>query len=853
MLPKTTVAQQIDTVVTSIPKDTSKTAISLTTDSIAKPDSLTTDSTKKVRLSENAIKSDVKYVAKDSISFDLESKTVKMYNTAQVNYEQIELKAAHISYGFQDNQVYATSLPDTANLPYGKPIFSDNGQTYDSDTIRYNFKTKKGAIKGVYTKLNNDGHIYGKLVKKDSNDVLWIKYGQFCPCEDKDAKTRIHVRRIKVIPHDKIVTGAGYLTVGKIPTPLVFPFGYFPNQDKATAGILIPSYGESASLGFFLQNGGYYQPLGSKADLELRGDIYSKGAYALRAESEYRSNYKHQGSLGLTYNVSKNSYKELQDYSENRNYFLRWNHAQDAKARPNTTFSANVNIGSGQTFRNNINTSLTDYVTNTFNSGIVYGKSWDGKPYNLGINVTHSQNTQTRDFSLSLPSASFNLSRVFLPLSFLKSKANPTEQWFEKIGFNYTSNFNNRLNTKEPQLRFDNAGNLVKDFKNGIEHKATLSTSFKALHLSINPAISYGEKWYFDRQHRYYNEETGVFGTQEEHSFFRIHQYSFNLNFSTQLFGMFTASRGKIAAVRHMMSPTVGFFYQPEFDYKKSVANNQPSGYTLYDPYEGSVFGTFGGRKSAGLNFGLNNNLEMKVRTPKDTAQQFKKIKLIDRYALSASYDVLKDSVKWSPITMNAGTVLFQKLTVQYNGTYSPYNYSDTANNIFYNQSLLKARGKLLRMLNSSLTFGLSVGQIKDQKIEKRKPGEKFKLSRILPAGIPVTLNANYNLNLIREINSNRHDTLIMTQSLTGSGDIQLLRRLRVGYNSGYDFKLKELTPTTLSIYWDLNCWELTATYIPFGFRKSYSIRLNMKSALLKDLKLERKRNLSTQGDLFLN
>ncbi|MES2627469.1 MAG: putative LPS assembly protein LptD, partial [Bacteroidota bacterium] len=331
---------------------------SLLTDS-AKADSLVADSLKKrVRISDNAISSDVKYVAKDSISFDLDRKTVRMYNTAQVNYESIQLKGAYISYGFTDNLVYSTSLKDTGKQDYGRPEFKDNDQTYESDTIRYNFKSKKGSIKGVYTKMNNDGHLYGKQVKKDTNDVLYIKDGSFCPCEDKNAKTMINVQRIKVIPHDKIVTGWGYLSVGKIPTPLVFPFGYFPNNDKQSSGILIPSYGESPTLGFFLLNGGYYQPLGKKADLALTGDIYSKGSFGLKAQSAYKSNYKYSGRVNLTYNVQKTSYREFIDFSENKNFVVDWNHLQDVKSKPNTTFSATVRVGTGKAFRNNLNSSL---------------------------------------------------------------------------------------------------------------------------------------------------------------------------------------------------------------------------------------------------------------------------------------------------------------------------------------------------------------------------------------------------------------------------------------------------------------------------------------------------------------
>ncbi len=813
-------------------------------------DSIVTDSlSKRVRISKNAIKSDVKYTAKDSMTFDLTAKTVKMYNTAQVNYEKIELKSAHISYGFASNLVFATSMKDTAGGDYGKPQFKDGEQAYDSDTLRYNFKTKKGAIKGVYTKMNNDGHIYGRLVKKDSNDVLWIKDGSFCPCEDKDAKTRIKVGRLKVIPQDKIITGWGYLSVGKIPTPLAFPFGFFPNQQKQSSGILIPAYGDNATLGFFLINGGYYQPIGEKLDLAVTGDIYSKGSFGFKTVSNYRSNYRNSGGVSLTYNVVKNSYKEFSDYTESRNFFVRWNHVQDPKARPNTTFSANVNVGSGKAFRNNFNSSVNDYISNSFNSGINYGKAWEGKPYTLSVSALHSQNTQSKSFSVTLPNAAFNLQRVFLPLDFLKPANDPTEKWFERIGFNFSSNFSNQLNTFDTLISFNNARNLAKDFRNGFNNTASLSTSFKALHMSINPSINYNEKWYFDRKLQYYNPPTGASGEVREYGFYRLHDYGARLNFTTQLFGMFTAKKGKVAAIRHIMTPSVALYYNPKFDYSITDNVGDSAKSVTYSPYNNNVFGSTGLAESGGLDFDLTNNLEMKVRTPRDTAELVKKIKLIDSYSIRSRYDIVKDSLNWSDINMAARTVLFQKVNLTYNGNFSAYNY-DAVTGGDINQSLVNGTGKLLRMKSTQFNVSMSFGKISDQAIKDLKKRDKFRITDILPVGIPITTSINYTINLTRNYGAGK-DTLITTQSLSAIGELQLLRRLKVGYNTGYDFTLKKLTPTFLNIYFDMNCWELVASYVPFGFRKSYTVRLNMKSAILKDVKLERRRNLSENNLIF--
>lgn len=824
-----------------------------------KSDSLTRDTatqvikditdTLRVKVSKNAIRSDVSYKAKDSIRFEMQQKNVLMFREAKVNYTSIELNAGFINYGFESNVVTATPIPDTAGLPDQKPSFKDGDQAYQSDTMRYNFKTKKASIKGVYTKLNNDGHLYGKLVKKDTNNVLWIADGQFCPCEDKDAKTLIKTRRIKVIPSKKIVTGAGYLSIGKIPTPLAFPFGLFPNSNKQSSGILIPSYGENAQLGFFLINGGYYQPIGERMDLQLTGDIYSKGSYGFTGISRYNTRYRNNGNVEVKYNTIKNSYREFPDFSETRNFFIKWNHLLDAKAIPNTSFSANVNVGSGSTFRNNFNSSITDYVSNSFNSGINYSKRWDGKPYSLNISANHSQNTQTRDFSVTLPNAAFSLQRINLPLGFLKPKSVAQSLWYEKIGFNLNSAFSNRLNTKETELRFDNARNLSKEFRNGVNHQASLSTSLKAWYIAINPRINYNERWYFDRIYNRYFEESGISENGREYGFYRNYDYGFDLNFSTQVFGMFAFKKGPVNAIRHMMTPSISAFYRPKFD-SFITTNSGPNQTPIkYNPYETGIFGSANNMQSGGLNFSLNNNLEMKVRQRSDSAQTFKKIKLLEAFSFNSSYDIFRDSLNWSDIQVQARTVLLEKLSVQYSGAYSAYSF-DEETGADRNAALIRTDGRLARLRGANLAINWSFGQIVDQTAGKRKKGEKLRLSHILPSGVPITTNLSYNINFTR-LYGRAQDTLITTQSFNAGGDIQLLRTIKIGYTTGYDFVLKELTPTFLNIYWDLNCWELSAGYVPFGNRKSYNIRLNMKSAILKDLKLERRRNLSDQNLLF--
>ncbi len=817
-------------------------------------DSLPKD-TNLVPLSDDGFDSEVTYNAKDSMIYDFENNKVRLYGDAVVKYQQIELKAAYIEYGFEDNKVNAFPTLDTANNPIGKPQFSDNGQAYEADTIRYDFDTKKGYIKGVYTNIS-DGHIYGQNVKKDTNDVLYIENAEFCPCEDKDALTRFRVNKIKVIPDDKVVTGPGYMKLGPIPTPLAFPFGLFPNSEKRAAGIVIPNYGESAELGFYLINGGYYTPLGEKADLKITGDIYSKGSYGFKGDVGYTSRYKHNGNFNLTYNVLKNGYKEFPPYSATNSLFVRWNHRQDAKKRPGTSFSASVNAGSSSTFTNTINASYNDYLSNTFRSSISYAKTLAPK-LNMTINFSHTQNTQTRQFDVNLPDAALNLSRVYLPLGFLKGKNNAKSYWFEKIGLTYSANLTNRLSTTEEKLQLNNLAPLKTDFKNGMKHDARLQTSLKAFNFTINPQVSYTERWYLKTFGRSY--DTSYVNNEKIDTllgFQRVNNYQYSANVTTVLYGMFAYKRGPIKAIRHMITPSATLNYNPGFDTRITESFGPDGESITYSPYDGTVYGGPSPNESGGVALNLNNNLEMKVRDRKDTTGSgTKKVKLIDALTFSTSYDAFRDSLKWSSIRMSGRTTLFKVLNLNYSATLDPYNFNDSTGTSV-DQSLWKARKQLVRMRNSTfaLTYGFNPSNAKAKKREKPAKSAPLsqKLRYLLPDGIPISVNTSYNLNITKQYRTDlQRDTSLVTQSISLNGNLQLLRKIKIGYQTGYDFVQKEVIPTNLNLYWDLNCWEFRFTYVPNGFRKSYFFSINMKSTLLRDLKYEKRKNLSGNDQLF--
>jgi lipopolysaccharide assembly outer membrane protein LptD (OstA) len=780
----------------------------------------------------------VDYDADDSLIFDYPNSTVYMYGNAIINYEDLELKADYVSFNYSTNNVIAAGRADSSGTIVGKPVFTDNGQSFDADSIKYNFKSKKGIIKQVGTGIA-DGHVYGTTVKKTEDDVMYIKNGEYCPCEDKNAKTRISTGKIKVIPNEKVVSGPWFLKIGKVPTPLGFFLGYFPNQTGESAGILIPKYGESAQLGFFLIDGGWYQPLGKNADLQVTGDIYTKGSYGMKSIFRYKNRYRFNGNLDLKYNVIKSGISGLPSATETKNTFIRWSHIQDPKARPNTSFNASVNIGSSSTFRNSINTDIQDFLTNTFQSNISYSKRWAGKPYNLAISGNHSQNTQTKIFNLSLPNVTFNLSRVNLPLSFLKSKTNSKNTWYENIGFNYTATASNRITANESALRLDSLNQLINSSRNGIRHSASVSTNINAWHFIVNPSVNFTDRMYFDRLDRSYDiaRDQAVIDTIARFS--NVYDYSFNTRVTTKLYGMYRFKKGKIKAIRHVMIPSATLNYSPGFD--QSITGNFGDSASLitYDPYSIGIYGTTSAQEVGGLALNLQNNVEMKVNSKdKDGNDASKKIKLIDAFSLSSFYNVFKDSVKWSNVNTNFRTSLFKKVNITANAVFNPYQI-DTATGQNINTSLYKSTGKLAKMRNANLAVGYNF-RLSDL-------WDKFNEKTV---NLSTNANVNYTYSSFYSTSEKQYNESF-TKSMTFSGDLKFLTRFSVGYFTGYDFVAKQMTPTTLNLYVDLNCWEFRVNYIPTGFLKSVQVSLNMKSAILKDVKIQRRKNLSDNNGLL--
>jgi len=777
------------------------------------------------------INDDILYDASDSMHFDIVNKKVFLYGDAFIKYENTEIKADFIEIDWTKNQIFAKGRIDSSRKMSGYPHFKEGTKTFKAKEMTYNYKSKKGIIKELVTK-EGEAFIHGKKVKKSRSEVMYLKKGEYTTCNAEKPHFSIRANRIKVIPGKKIVSGPAYLTVFNVPTPLFLPFGFFPNSSKESSGILIPSYGESANLGFFLKDGGYYFVLNKQMDLSVKGDIYTKGSWATRSLLRYKKRYKYNGNLNLSYGRMINSEKDLPNYSLKKDFFIKWTHKQDPKANPSLLFSANVNAGSS-TYHKNNSYNANDYLSNTFTSSISLNKKWEGTPFNLSTTLNHNQNTNTKIVNLTLPAVTFSMNRIF---PFKRKKVGKTN-WYDKIGVSYSMNTKNEISITDSLLFKSDA---LSKYRIGMKHSIPISTSVKLLkYFTFSPRFNLTERWYLTQIEKSWDGSSIV--TDTLHKFTRAHDYSMSASLNTKLYGIAQFKKGKIAAFRHVLTPNISFSYRPDFSkenfgYYKTIQSDTLGNTQTYSVMQNGIYGSPGSSKSGNINFSLGNLIDMKVRSKKDTTKTLKKVTLLQSMGISSSYNIFVDSLNLSTINLNARTKLLGLLDVTFSSRYDPYIINSSGKRM--NQFEIK-NGRLARFTNANAALGLNISEsffnkkTEDEKEQEKKEDDFYK--------IPWNLNMNYTIAYNK--NNQASSEVTPTQSLNFSGNIKITPKWKIGFRSGYDFKEKELTYSSVDVYRDLHCWELLFHWIPIGFHKSYTLTIRVKASVLKDLKLEKKKD----------
>jgi len=824
-------------------------------------DTLLKDSTG-VSKKKDKLNAKVEYNAIDSISFDLDIQKVFLYKEAEINYEKTNLKAAYIEINFKETTAFAKGVTDSTEKETGTPVFKDGDKSFKSKILTYNFETKKGIIANVITQ-EGEGFLHGETVKKLEDNTTNAHKGGYTTCNLDHPHFELHYTRAKVIPDNKIVTGPIYLSIADVPLPLALPFGLFPNKKGRSSGIIIPSYGEAVGRGFFFENGGYYWGISDYMDLEVRGDIYTRGSWAVKPKFNYKKRYKFNGNLDFGYAINKLGTEGTPDYSKSRDFYILWSHRQDPKARPKSNFSANVNIQSNKFNRYNP-VSANNYLSNTFNSSISYQYTEAGK-YFFTANLNHTQNTINKTISLSLPDISFSVNQFY---PFRKQKASGKQRWYENISINYRMNAKNEVSTYD-SLLFKQK--MYDDFRYGMQHSIPISSSIKILkYFNLTNAVGFNDKMYGNYIQKTWINDTliqnndtvvGYVKTDTISGFRQAIDFNFSSSLSTKLYGMLQFKKGPVRAIRHVLTPNVGFSYRPDFGakswgYYKEVQKDTTGNIQRYSVFSNGIFGSPPDKKSGSLNFSLSNNLEMKVRSRKDTVTGMRKIVLIENFTISTSYDLAKDSMRWSRINMNGHTRLFKNVQIQYGSQWDPYALDSThTRNI--NVFEWDKNHRLLRLVNTSWNFGLN-WNISSQQFQKKEaqqlqekvplnpeieqiisqPGDYINWNNAWSANINYTFRYQSNFNATK--NAMKHEII---QSLSFSGDLSITSKWKLSVMSGYDFKNSKITYTSVNIIRDLHCWEMRLNWIPIGGMKSWNFQINVKASVLQDLKLTKKKD----------
>ncbi len=823
------------------------------------------DSLKTQPKSKPKLEAKVDYASKDSLRFDLKSQRVYLFQDADIKYKDISLKAAYVEIDFPKNHVFAEGVPDSTGKDQGVPEFTEGSQTFKSKKINYNYTTKRGYINTVITK-QDEGYLHGSIVKKMENDVTYIKDGSYTTCDlEEHPHFAFRFNKAKVIPGKKVITGPAYMEIAGVPTPLLIPFGFFPNRTGQRSGILLPTYGESNNRGFFFENMGYYWAINQYMDLKIQGDIYTRGSWAIKPTFTYNHRYHYNGLINLSYAQNRIGEDGSPDFQKSNDFRIRWTHNQDPKARPRSSFSANVNIVSNTFNKYNPSSSTEAYLSNTFQSSINYSTNFAGK-YFLNLNFGHSQNTLTKVFNVTLPQVAFSVNQFYplrrkIPVGKLR--------WYEQISTKYNLDMENQYNTYD-SLIFKPG--WQKKLQNGIRHSIPISGTFRVLkYFNWTNSLNMTDRMYFSTIRKRFvpavltasDTIPGYYKTDTVYGFANAFDFSVSSSLNTRLYGMYQFKGGPIVAIRHMLTPSVSFSYTPNWGsptmgYWKYIENDtnrvNPERYSIF---QNGIYGGPPGQKSGLVSIALSNNLEMKVRNRKDTITGYKKIALIDDFSFRISYDLARDSLNWSPLTMSGRSSIIKGLTIQYASSWDIYAHDSMNRRI--NVTEWKAHRRLLNLDNTRWDIGLNYSLSSDKVKSKKKPDKGTPQERqdvidyydyYVDFDIPWSFSINYNFSYTKAFDaSSKKRKGKIVQTLGFSGQLNITPKWKISLTTGWDFVNGQLSYTSIDLYRDLHCWEMRFGWIPKGAQQSWNFSINVKASVLQDLKLNKKKDFRDFAD----
>lgn len=860
---------------------------------------LQTDSLKGKKEQKDAIDAPVFYECTDSMVWSRNGNAY-LYGAGKVRYDKIELTANVIKMNMDSSVVHATGSIDTAGMSVGLPVFTDSGTPYESDQIRYNFKSKKGYINNVYTQ-QGDGFIMGGKAKKDSAGIFYSQDGMYTTCDAEHPHFYVKLTRAKVRPKKDVVSGPLYLVVEDVPLPLALPFGYFPFTSSYSSGIIMPTFGDETERGFYLRDGGYYFAISDKMDLRLTGEIFTKGSWGLGASSTYALRYRFSGSFDFSYLVTKNGEKGLPDYAVGKNFRLQWSHRQDPKFRPNSNFSASVNFATSSYERSNLN-SLYNPVLNSQSmrtSSVSYSHSFPGIGLTVSATMNVAQNMQDSTLSLTLPNLNVSLSKKY---PFKRKKRMGEERWYEKISLSYSGQLSNSIRTKEDKVL---KSNIIKDWRNGVKHNIPVSATFQLFDfINITPSFNYTERWYFQRVNQEWDYAANKVARDTVYGFNRVYNYNLSLSANTTLYGFYQPAgfmkNSRVQAVRHVFKPSVSFSYAPDFGaerygYYETYVYTDEKGEARtveYSPYQGSLYGIPSRGKTGSVSFSVSNNVEMKWRTKSDS---IRKISIIDELGASISYNLAAKSRPWSNLSTRLRLKLTKNYTFSFNATWATYAYTfNDRGQVVVGDRTEWSYGRFGRFQgmsqNLSYTFNNKTltkiknwfkgdddeeeGNVVEDIPEEEKLDGKKKSSSLrsanadkaknadvdedgyMPFKFPWNFTVSYGITM-SENTAGKINVKTMrypykfTQNMNFSGNIGISDNWRINFTSGYNFEYKKLTTTTVHISRDLHCFEMSCGIVLSPYT-SFNFSFRATSQMLADaLKWDKRSGVSSNVEWY--
>ena len=811
-----------------------------------------------------AVDAPVKYSASDSILYSIRQQKVFLYGNGHIEYKTITLDAANIEFDMGTETVNAIGVKDSLGKEVGKPQFAEGSQNFQARKMEYNFRSKKGIITDIFTEQEG-GYLHSAITKRQPDEHIDLKNGKYTTCDAPHPHYYIALTKAISIPGDKIVSGPAYIVLEDVPLPIGIPFGFFPSNQINQSGFLLPTYGEEERRGFYLRNGGFYFALSQYFDLAVTGDVFTNGTWGIRTQSNYRVNYKFSGSFGINYYENVQGEKGLETYQKTKDFAVRWSHAQDNRANPNQNFRASVDY-STTAYDQNHQHNINNVLRSTKRSSISYSRVFPNSPFNLSAGLDATQNSQTGIVDFNLPTLNFSMNRIY-PLK--RRNASGSTRWYEKLTLSYSATLANKLHAKEDSLF---SKTTFADFDNGYQHSIPISLPVNFLnYFTLSPSVRYnGVVFTKAVRPRYFDGPSNPSGSRKDTlildtipGFHYAHAVvpSVGLSFTPKIYGMYQfREKSRIEAIRHVMSPSASLSFTPDMkglmpNYYQEVQVDSTGKTKIYPKYDETIYHTpLPSGRQGSLSLSLKNNVEMKLKPRSDTTDESPKVKILDNLNFTTSYNIFKDSLKWTPVRMTGNTSLFKrKVSLRFGGTLDPYAYYTDASGRSYviDRAALVTDRKLFRL--TSLDF--SVGMNFSSK-QGKKEGEKDNMdlsndatgSLVDPTGfdqiaptayvdfdVPWTLGMDYTFRY-----SKPYDEYTIIQSLRVHGDFSLTPKWKVGFNSGYDFRAKKVTTTNVSIHRDLHCWEMQVSMVPFGKYRSYSFQINIKSAILRDLRYEK-------------